>query len=117
MQRFRAGAVEFDVVCRPADPELLVSGGQFADQVGEASVVGVASGFGAQDGHRVVGDLLTATRFTVALEASPGVRGGVLRRIEVCLDADDRASRRPGSTARTRPGQRGPGANPLRGVA
>ncbi len=42
----------------PADPELLAPGGQLADEVGEASVVGVAAGLGAQDSHRVVGDLL-----------------------------------------------------------
>ena len=51
-------SVELDVVGRPADPELVAPGGQLADEVGEASVVGVAAGFGAQDGHRVVGDLL-----------------------------------------------------------
>ncbi len=53
-----AGAVELDVVGRPADSERVASGGQLADEVGEAPVVGVTAGFGAENGDRVVGDLL-----------------------------------------------------------
>ena len=51
-----AGAVELDVVGGPADAELVAAGGELADEVGQAAVVGVAAGFGAQDGDGVVGD-------------------------------------------------------------
>ena len=42
----------------PADTELLAASRELADEVGHAAVVGVASGRGTQDGHRVVGDAL-----------------------------------------------------------
>ena len=51
-----AGAVELHVVRGPADTELVAAGRELADEVGEAFVVGVASGCGAQDGDGVVGD-------------------------------------------------------------
>ena len=56
MEPFGAGAVELDVVRGPADAELVAAGRELADQVGEAFVVRVASGRGAQDGDGVVGD-------------------------------------------------------------
>ena len=43
-----AGAVEADVVRGPADAELVAAGRELADEVGEAAVVGVAAGLGAQ---------------------------------------------------------------------
>ena len=51
-----AGAVELDVVRAPADAELVAAGGELADEVGEALVVGVAAGDGAQEADAVVGD-------------------------------------------------------------
>jgi hypothetical protein len=53
-----AGGVDLDVVGGPSSPELVAAGGQLTDQVGEAPVVGVAAGLGAQDGDRVVGGLV-----------------------------------------------------------
>ena len=55
VQLLDAGAVDADVVGGPADPEVVTAGGQLADQVGELAVVGVAAGFGAQQGDGVVG--------------------------------------------------------------
>ena len=43
-----SGAVQADVVGGPAGAEGVTAGGQFADQIGEGLVVGVAAGFGAQ---------------------------------------------------------------------
>ncbi len=43
-------------MCRPADAEVVAAGGQLADEVGESFVVGVATGFGAEDPDGVVGD-------------------------------------------------------------
>src|SRR4051794_20288362 len=48
------GAGELDAVGGPADPEVVAAGGQLTDEVRQPPVVGVAAGFGAQDGHRVV---------------------------------------------------------------
>jgi hypothetical protein len=42
------GAVEPDVVAGPPGAELLAAGGKFADEVGEAAVVGFAAGLDAQ---------------------------------------------------------------------
>lgn len=44
MELLAAGAVELDVVGGPADPEFVAAGGQLADEVGQATVVGVAAG-------------------------------------------------------------------------
>ena len=52
-----AAAVDADVVRRPAAAELLATGGELPDQVREVPVVGVAAGFGAQQGDGVVGAL------------------------------------------------------------
>jgi hypothetical protein len=56
VEAFDAGAVELDVVGGPPHAELVAAGGELADEVGQTSVVGVAAGFGAQDGDGVVGD-------------------------------------------------------------
>ena len=53
-----AGGVDLDVVGGPAATELIAAGRQLTDQIGEAPVVWVASGLGAQDGDRVVGGLV-----------------------------------------------------------
>jgi hypothetical protein len=50
-----AGPVVADGVVAPAAPEVLAAGGQFADEVVEVFVVGVAAGFGVQDGDAGVG--------------------------------------------------------------
>ena len=68
-ERLDAAAVVLDVVRGPADPELVASGGQLTDQVGELAVVGVAAGFGAQAADGGVGDAVP-----VAIELG---RGGV----------------------------------------
>jgi hypothetical protein len=44
-----AGAVVADVVGAPAGAEVVVAGGEFADEVVQLLVVGVAAGLGAQD--------------------------------------------------------------------
>jgi hypothetical protein len=56
--RFGAGAVEADVVCGPEEPERVAAGDELADQVGEALVVRVRPGGGAQGRHDVVRSLL-----------------------------------------------------------
>jgi hypothetical protein len=56
VQRLEVGAAELDVVGRPAHPEVLAAGRQLTGEIGEAAVVGVAAGLGAQDGGSVVGD-------------------------------------------------------------
>jgi diketogulonate reductase-like aldo/keto reductase len=53
---FGAGAVAVDFVLGPALAERVAAGGQFADQVGQGLVVGVAADFGAQGGDVLVGD-------------------------------------------------------------
>ena len=45
---FDAGAVGADVVGAPAAAEVVAAGGQFADEVVQALVVGVLAGGGAQ---------------------------------------------------------------------
>jgi hypothetical protein len=60
-----AGSVVLDVVGGPAFAEVLAAGGEFADEVREFGVVGVASGFGAEAADGVVGDAVP-----VAVEVS-----------------------------------------------
>ena len=95
-----AGGVDADVVGGPAGPELLAAGGELADEVGQVAVVGVAAGFGAQDGDGVVGGLVP-----VAQELR-GARGR--GRCSGRCWAARRPSRRTGRTgpcrARCRPG-------------
>lgn len=50
-----AGVVEADVVRCPQGAELLASGSEFADQVGQGPVVWVAAGFGAEERDSGVG--------------------------------------------------------------
>jgi hypothetical protein len=57
-------AVELDVVRRPSGTELLATGGQLPDEVGQAAIVGVATGLGAEDADGVVGN-------GVPVEATP----------------------------------------------
>ena len=50
------GAVEPDAVAGPPGAELVAAGGELADEVGQAAVVGVAAGFDAERGDDVLGD-------------------------------------------------------------
>lgn len=56
VKSFRSGAMEPDVMVGPPDTELLASGGQLTNQIGQSPVVGITAGFGTQHGHDVVGD-------------------------------------------------------------
>jgi hypothetical protein len=53
VEAFRSRAVVADVVGAPAGAEGVAAGGEFADEVVEVLVVGVAAGFGAQDATAV----------------------------------------------------------------
>lgn len=46
-------AVQADVVCGPAGAEVLAAGAEFADEIGEAAVVGISAGFGVRAGDTV----------------------------------------------------------------
>ena len=48
------GAVEADVVVGPAGAEGFAAAGEFADEVAQLPVVGIAAGLGTQDRHDVV---------------------------------------------------------------
>src|SRR5690348_16378158 len=50
------GAVQFHVVCGPPGAELGAASRQFADEVSEAAVVGIATGFAAQRSDAVACD-------------------------------------------------------------
>ncbi len=50
VELFAAGAVEADVVGAPAAAEVFAPGGGLTNKVVEGLVVGVAAGFGAEDG-------------------------------------------------------------------
>jgi hypothetical protein len=56
VEPFVPGAMLVHIMSSPADAELLASGGEFADQVGETFVVGVPSSFRAEGGDGVGGD-------------------------------------------------------------
>jgi hypothetical protein len=58
VESFGAGAVELDVVGGPPDPEVVAARRKLTDEVGEALVVWVASGGGAQDRDSVVRDVV-----------------------------------------------------------
>ena len=78
-QQLDAGGVDADVVGGPADAEVVAAGGELPDEVGEVAVVGVAAGFGAQDGDGVVGDgvpFAEERRGPRVEEDEPGVVGG-----------------------------------------
>jgi hypothetical protein len=53
-----AGAVEADVVRGPAGAELCAADRELSDEVRQATIVGVATGFGAQMRDEVAGDAL-----------------------------------------------------------
>jgi hypothetical protein len=62
----------------PSTPELVAAGRQLTDQIGEAPVVWVASGLGAQDRDRVVGRLVPVTEELCPVRVEkdePGVVG------------------------------------------
>jgi hypothetical protein len=46
--------MEHHIVGRPQGAERVAAGGEFADEVSEPTFVGVAAGFGAQDGDHVL---------------------------------------------------------------
>jgi hypothetical protein len=58
VEEFDAAGVDADVVRGPAAAELLAPRGELPAQVREVPVVGVAAGFGAQQGDGVVGGLV-----------------------------------------------------------
>src|SRR4051794_12275894 len=58
VEELDAAGVDADVVCGPSLAELFAAGGELPDQVGEVTVVGVAAGFGAQEGDGVAGGLV-----------------------------------------------------------
>jgi len=73
-----AGGVDLDVVGGPSDPELVAAGGQLPDQVRQLPVVGIAAGLCAQQGDRVVGDLVPVAEELGGVrveEEEPGVVG------------------------------------------
>jgi hypothetical protein len=57
-----AGAVVADVVGAPAESEFAAAGGQLTDEVVEVLVVGIAAGFGVQDGDAGVGGAVAISR-------------------------------------------------------
>ncbi len=80
VEALHAAGMDPDVVGCPSAPELLAAGRQLPDQVRQLPVVGIAAGLGAQQGGRVVGDLVPVTeelgRVRVQ-EDEPGVVGGL----------------------------------------
>ena len=79
VQALAAGAVVADVVGGPAAAEVVAAGGELADEVGEVLVVGVPSGFGAQHGHAVVGDLVVVDEEVRGGRVEEGEAGAVGR--------------------------------------
>jgi len=78
MEAFGAGLVGADVVCRPADAEVLAPGGERADEVGEVAVARIAAGLGAQHRDGVVGDAVPVEEEALGArveEDEPGVVG------------------------------------------
>ena len=75
----RARVVEAHVVRGPADAELVAACGELANEVGEALVVRVATGSGAQNGDRVVGDGVPVDEELRCLGAEEQEPGGVDR--------------------------------------
>lgn len=69
------GLVQPHVVRGPAGAELLAAGREFADEVGQLAVAGVAAGFGAQQRDGGVRDVVPVWIEAVGLrveEAEPG---------------------------------------------
>jgi hypothetical protein len=79
-QVFAAGAVEADVLRRPALPEQFAAGGQLAHEFDQSLVVGVAAGFQAEHGGGVFGDLFVVDEeFLGSLGFEVDETGGVGR--------------------------------------
>jgi catechol 2,3-dioxygenase-like lactoylglutathione lyase family enzyme len=74
-----ARAVQPDVVRAPAAAEFFAAGGQFANEVMQPFVVGVAAGFGAQDGDGGVGGEVPVKVEAVGIAFEEGVAGEVRR--------------------------------------
>ena len=77
VESFGAGGVDADVMGGPPGPELLATGGELADEVGQVAVVGVAAGFGAQDGDGLVGGLVPVAQELRGTWVEEGVAGAV----------------------------------------
>jgi hypothetical protein len=67
-------------------PELFAAGGQLPDQVGQVAVVGVAAGFGPQQGDGVVGGLVVVAEELGRLRVEENEPGGVGRSSGVGVD-------------------------------
>ena len=79
VEELDAGGVDPDVVGGPSDSEVFAADGELADEVGEVAVVGVAAGFGAEDGDGVVGHRVPVAEERRGLrveEYEPGVARG-----------------------------------------
>src|SRR6476620_1747470 len=77
VQSFGAGGVDADVVAGPAGAELLTARREFADEVGQVAVVGVAAGLCLQDGDGVVSSLAPVAEELPGAGVEEGVPGAV----------------------------------------
>ena len=75
-----------DVVACPEGAEFFAAGGEFADEVVECAVVGVASGFGAQDRDAYVGGGIPVGVEASAGRVEEGEASDVRRSATVCVD-------------------------------
>jgi hypothetical protein len=83
VEELDAAGVDSDVVRGPALSELFAAGGQLPDQV---PVVGVAAGFGAQQGDGVVGGLVVVAEELSRVRVEEDEPGGVGRSSGVAVD-------------------------------
>jgi hypothetical protein len=86
VEELDAAGVDSDVVRGPALSELFAAGGQLPDQVREVPVVGVAAGFGAQQGDGVVGGLVVVAEELSRVRVEEDEPGGVGRSSGVAVD-------------------------------
>jgi hypothetical protein len=86
VEELDAAGVDSDVVRGPALSELFAAGGQLPDQVREVPVVGVAAGFGAQQGDGVVGGLVVVAEELGRVRVEEDEPGGVGRSSGVAVD-------------------------------
>ena len=77
VKEFSPGAVVADIVGTPSAAEILTAGGQFADQVVQQVVVGVAAGFGSEYCDAGVGGLIPVGVEAVGVVVEEGVAGEV----------------------------------------
>jgi hypothetical protein len=77
VEELDAAGVDSDVVRGPALSGLFAAGGQLPDQVREVPVVGVAAGFGAQQGDGVVGGLVVVAEELSRVRVEEDEPGGV----------------------------------------